>query len=137
MGRPAKILKKEDIQIERSFLAVMSSDFDSSNLPDHIKYLPRKQAAEYLALSESTLIRYHENGRLKWITRRNRTPIYSREALDNFKENNQDFKSELIFETPNYKVRIGEYKDINVAAQSLEKIRRIYPGSFIIKLSDL
>ena len=56
---------------------------------------------------------------------------------NDFKENNEDFKSELIFETPNYKVRIGEYKDINVAAQSLEKIRRIYPGSFIIKLSDL
>ncbi len=54
-----------------------------------------------------------------------------------FKENYEDTKSELIFETPNYKVRIGEYKDIDVAAQSLEKIRRIYPGSFIIKLSDL
>ena len=54
-----------------------------------------------------------------------------------FKENYQDVKSELIFETPNYKVRIGEYKDINVASQSLEKIRKIYPGSFIIKLSDL
>ncbi len=56
---------------------------------------------------------------------------------NDFKENYQDVKSELIFETPNYKVRIGEYKDINVAAQSLEKIRRIYPGSFIIKLSEL
>ena len=56
---------------------------------------------------------------------------------NDFKENYQDVKSELIFETPNYKVRIGEYKDINVASQSLEKIRKIYPGSFIIKLSDL
>ena len=56
---------------------------------------------------------------------------------NDFKKNYQDVKSELIFETPNYKVRIGEYKDINVAAQSLEKIRRIYPGSFIIKLSEL
>ena len=56
---------------------------------------------------------------------------------NDFKENNQDVKSELIFETPNYKVRIGKYKDINFASQSLEKIRRIYPGSFIIKLSDL
>ena len=56
---------------------------------------------------------------------------------NDFKENYKDVRSELIFETPNYKVRIGEYKDINVAAQSLEKIRRIYPGSFIIKLSDL
>ncbi len=57
--------------------------------------------------------------------------------FNDFKENYKDVRSELIFETPNYKVRIGEYKDINVAAQSLEKIRRIYPGSFIIKLSDL
>ena len=56
---------------------------------------------------------------------------------NDFKENYEDVKSELIFETPNYKVRIGEYKDINVASQSLEKIRRIYPGSFIIKLSGL
>ena len=56
---------------------------------------------------------------------------------NDFRENYEDVKSELIFETPNYKVRIGEYKDINVASQSLEKIRRIYPGSFIIKLSDL
>ena len=56
---------------------------------------------------------------------------------NDFKENYQDVKSELIFETPNYKVRIGEFKDINLASQSLEKIRRIYPGSFIIKLSDL
>ena len=46
-------------------------------------------------------------------------------------------KSDLIFETPNYKVRIGEYKDINVASQKLEGIRRLYPGSFIIKLSEL
>ena len=56
---------------------------------------------------------------------------------NDFRENYEDVKSELIFETPNYKVRIGEYKDINVASQNLEKIRRIYPGSFIIKLSDL
>ncbi len=82
-------VKKEDIQIERSFLELTSSDYDTSNLPDHIKYLPRKQAAEYLGLSESTLTRYQEKGKLKWITRRNRTPIYSREALDNFKEKNQ------------------------------------------------
>ena len=56
---------------------------------------------------------------------------------NDFRENYEDVKSELIFETPNYKVRIGEYKDINVASQSLEKIRRIYPGSFVIKLSNL
>ena len=57
--------------------------------------------------------------------------------LNDFKENFKEIKSNLIFETPNYKVRIGEYKDINVASQELEGIRRIYPGSFIIKLSEL
>ena len=57
--------------------------------------------------------------------------------LEDFKENYQEIKSDLIFETPNYKVRIGEYKDLNIASQKLEEIRRIYPSSFIIKLSDL
>ena len=57
--------------------------------------------------------------------------------LIDFQENNEGIKSELIFETPNYKVRIGEYKDINIASQKLEGIRRSYPGSFIIKLSEL
>ena len=57
--------------------------------------------------------------------------------LEDFRKNYQEIKSNLIFETPNYKVRIGEYKDINIASQKLEEIRRIYPISFIIKLSDL
>ena len=57
--------------------------------------------------------------------------------LEDFKENYQEIKSNLIFETPNYKVRIGEYKYINIASQKLEEIRRIYPSSFIIKLSNL
>ena len=57
--------------------------------------------------------------------------------LEDFRKNYQEIKSNLIFETPNYKVRIGEYKDINIASQKLEEIRRIYPSSFIIKLSNL
>ena len=82
-------VKKVDIQIERSFLELTSSEYDCSNLPDHIHYLPRRQAAEYLGLSESTLTRYHEKGLLTWIARRNRTPIYKREALDAFLKKNQ------------------------------------------------
>ena len=57
--------------------------------------------------------------------------------LIDFQENHEGIKSELIFETPNYKVRIVEYKDIDIASQKLEGIRRTYPGSFIIKLSEL
>ena len=57
--------------------------------------------------------------------------------LIDFQENYEGIKSELIFETPNYKVRIGEYKDVNIASQKLEGIRKRYPGSFILKLSEL
>ena len=57
--------------------------------------------------------------------------------LEDFRENYQEIKSNLIFETPNYKVRIGEYRDVNIASQKLEEIRKIYPSLFIIKLSDL
>ena len=63
----------------------MITNYNVKDLPDHIDYLPRKKAAEYLNLSESTLIRYHLDGKLKWITRRNRTPIYKREELDAYK----------------------------------------------------
>ena len=84
-----KRVKKEDVEIERSFLEVSSPNYDASNIPEHVNYLPRKQAAQYLGISESTLTRYHLKGRLKWITRRNRTPIYKRETLDNFKEKNK------------------------------------------------
>ena len=58
-------------------------------------------------------------------------------VLLDFNENFEGIKSNLIFETPNYKVRIGEFKDINIASQKLEGIRKKYPGSFIIKLSEL
>lgn len=78
-------VSKRDIQIDRNFREVMSTEYDVKKLPDHIDYLPRKKAAEYLNLSESTLIRYHLDGKLKWITRRNRTPIYKREELDAYK----------------------------------------------------
>ena len=79
-------VSKRDIQIDRNFREVMSTEYDVKKLPDHIDYLPRKKAAEYLNVSESTLIRYHLDGKLKWITRRNRTPIYSREELDAYKK---------------------------------------------------
>ena len=81
-----KRVSKRDIQIDRNFREVMSAEYDIKKLPDHIDYLPRKKAAEYLNVSESTLIRYHLDGKLKWITRRNRTPIYIREELDAYKK---------------------------------------------------
>ena len=82
-------VKRQEVEIERSYHEVSKSNYDISNIPEHINYLPKKQAAEYLGISESTLTRYHINGKLNWITRRNRTPIYKRETLDSFKEKNK------------------------------------------------
>ena len=61
----------------------------------------------------------------------------ARSIYSDFKNRYAETSALLIFETPNYKVRVGKYKDINIASQELEKIRKIYPGSFIIKLSEL
>lgn len=85
-------VSKRDIQIDRNFREVMSRKYDLKELPDHIDYLPRKKAAEYLNVSESTLIRYHLGGKLKWIARRNRTPIYIREELDAYKKKGRKVK---------------------------------------------
>ena len=52
-----KRVKKEDIEIERSYREISSTSHDISNIPDHIKYLPKNKAAEYLGISESTLTR--------------------------------------------------------------------------------
>ena len=38
-------VKKVDIQIERSFLELMSSEYDCSNLPDHIKLSSKKTSS--------------------------------------------------------------------------------------------
>ena len=39
-------VSKQDIQIDRNYREVMSSDYNVKNLPDHISYLPRKKAAQ-------------------------------------------------------------------------------------------
>ena len=85
-------ISKRDIQIDQNFREIMSEKYSLKKLPDHIDYLPRKKAAEYLNVSESTLIRYHLDGKLKWITRRNRTPIYIREELDAYKKKSSSVK---------------------------------------------
>ena len=71
-------VKKVEIQIERSFLELMSSAYDCSNIPDYIHYLPRKQAADNIGFSASTLISDHEKRKINWITERNKNPKYKK-----------------------------------------------------------
>ena len=57
--------------------------------------------------------------------------------LKDFKFNFPDWEAELSFETPNYKVRVGRFKDLNIANQKLEEIRRVYPSAFLLEPNNL
>lgn len=48
-----------------------------------------------------------------------------------------DWETELSFETPNYKVRVGRFKNLNLANQKLEEIRKIYPSAFLLEPNNL
>ena len=54
-----------------------------------------------------------------------------------FSENFEEIETSLVFETPNYKVRVGRFKDINKANILLEEIKRIYPGAFLLEPNNL
>ena len=57
--------------------------------------------------------------------------------LNNFKLSFPDWETELSFETPNYKVRVGRFKNLNIANQRLEEIRKIYPSAFLLEPNNL
>ena len=57
--------------------------------------------------------------------------------LKEFKVNFPEWKAELSFETPNYKVRVGRFKDLNIASQKLEEIRKVYPSAFLLEPNNL
>ena len=57
--------------------------------------------------------------------------------LKEFKIAFPDWETELSFETPNYKVRVGRFKDLNIANQKLEEIREKYPSAFLLEPNNL
>ena len=54
-----------------------------------------------------------------------------------FSEKFEEIETSLVFETPNYKVRVGRFKDINKANILLEEIKKIYPGAFLLEPNNL
>ena len=57
--------------------------------------------------------------------------------LKMFSEEFEEIKTSLIFETPNYKVRVGKFKTLIDASKNLEKIKRKFRGAFILKNDEL
>ena len=54
-----------------------------------------------------------------------------------FSEKFEEIKTSLIFETPNYKVRVGTFKNLIDASRNLEKIKRKFSGAFILINDEL
>lgn len=66
--------------------------------------------------------------------------IFSSRSLDEAKQTQEDFhalghttKSKIIYQTPNYKVWIGNYRNRIQADRALEKIKSEYPNTLIIR----
>jgi hypothetical protein len=57
--------------------------------------------------------------------------------LNEFKADYPEWETDLSFETPNYKVRVGRFKDLNIANKKLEEIRKNYPAAFLLEPNNL
>tara|TARA_A100001011_G_scaffold379952_1_gene446607 strand:- start:1276 stop:1662 length:387 start_codon:yes stop_codon:yes gene_type:complete len=57
----------------------------------------------------------------------------AQELYDNFKENYPDWEADLSFETPNYKVQVGRFKEYYFGLNKLNQIKRAYPDAFLLE----
>ena len=62
--------------------------------------------------------------------------IKAEEIFEKFKENFPEWKAELSFETPNYKVQVGNFKDYYFGMSKLKEIKRIYPSAFLLETKN-
>ena len=58
-------------------------------------------------------------------------------TLSDFKKKFPEWESSLSFETPNYKVRVGNFKEFLEASKKLEFIRKLYPSAFLLRPNNL
>ena len=58
------------------------------------------------------------------------------ELFENFKQSFPDWEAELSFETPNYKVQVGRFKNYYFGLNKLEEIKRVYPAAFLLEIKD-
>ena len=55
-------------------------------------------------------------------------------TIKEFEEKFPEIKAEILFETPNYKVRVGRFKSESDASKTLEKLNFFYKDAFILKI---
>jgi len=62
--------------------------------------------------------------------------IEAEKIFEKFKENFPEWKAELSFETPNYKVQIGNYKDYYFGMNKLKEIKSVFPSAFLLETKN-
>ena len=62
--------------------------------------------------------------------------IEAEKVFEKFKENFPEWKAELSFETPNYKVQVGNYKDYYFGMSKLREIKSAYPSAFLLEIKN-
>ena len=60
----------------------------------------------------------------------------AQELYDNLEETFPDWEVNLSFETPNYKVQVGRYKDYYSGLNKLNEVKRNYPAAFLLEIKD-
>jgi hypothetical protein len=58
------------------------------------------------------------------------------ELYVNFKRDFPDWEVDLSFETPNYKVQVGRFKDYYLGLNKLKEIKKVYPAAFLLEIKD-
>ena len=58
------------------------------------------------------------------------------ELYENFKRDFPDWEVDLSFETPNYKVQVGRFKDYYFGLKKLKEIKKVYPAAFLLEIKD-
>ena len=62
--------------------------------------------------------------------------IEAEKVFEKFKDNFPEWKAELSFETPNYKVQVGNYKDYYFGMSKLREIKSTYPSAFLLEIKN-
>ena len=56
------------------------------------------------------------------------------ELYETLKKDFPDWEVDLSFETPNYKVQVGRFKNYYSGLNKLEEIKKVYPAAFLLEL---
>ena len=58
------------------------------------------------------------------------------ELYENLKRDFPDWEVDLSFETPNYKIQVGRFKDYYFGLNKLKEIKKVCPAAFLLEIKD-